>query len=781
MRDDCSETRGSTIDPGSVTGIGSGRAGALPVPTVATLLVCVCCLAAFAGTSGALAEPRTGLGNATAPVVVFQGERLDVSEVRQTATGEPIGTGSVAFEGLFGDAEGDFRSVSDATRVDFEDFQTGGYDTDGDDRLDFSVQTPVVREVVVTTQSGADVTNGRIPEDTPVNISVRFNFDAADRVEVTVIDPDGLDVTNEVIGPDAANHVTDNGGSVRALFEDQPEGTYEIQVEAGDLDVELTETVVVRSSEPTVALDRSPVQQGEAVVATVLGTPGDLVHLRIRRSDLDGVAATDAGAREVFDGVGDVVDRVGDEDEGVVAAVVRLDDRGEGRVRIRSEGLQSGGTVRIELAEGTDLGASSTSRVSLRVERQAITTPTYPATVTIGEEITLRGGARGAETVKAYARIDDDWEPLYEDGDDYAEADVDRNGRFTLTIDSSRVINFRGTYRIGIAADATDRYDSDQVLSTAEFNRLNNELLSIRTETGSSTASLTTATIAEDTGDEVTLRVDTAGNRVPVHVYVVSSRGALLVAEQLETREGTLEQEYGEFPGRGEYRFLIAARGNDGVFESSPSDVRSRLNGRESQEQTLAKIRDAYAPAGSDDLLRELRLRVVPATLSLTSPPFDEAVQPGRLLFAGTTNRQPGTDVLVDVTRDDDVVASGRTQVDAAGNWSLRLALSGQPPGEYAVAVDADGTELLGEFALAGATPTASPTPTPEPEPTASPTPTPQPEPTASPTPTPQPEPTPTATPEPTPTPGGAGPGFGLVAPLAALGAVLVLAARNRR
>jgi hypothetical protein len=182
------------------------------------LLVCVACLAALVGAAGALAEPRTGLGNATAPVVVFQGERIDVSEVRQTGTGEPVGTGSVVFEGLFGDAEGDLQRASDATRVDFEDFPTGGYDTNGDGRQDVSVQTPVVREVVVTTRSGADVTNGRIPEDTPVNISVRFNFDAADRVEVRVIDPDGLDVTNEVIGRGAANHVAENGGSVRALF-----------------------------------------------------------------------------------------------------------------------------------------------------------------------------------------------------------------------------------------------------------------------------------------------------------------------------------------------------------------------------------------------------------------------------------------------------------------------------------------------------------------------------------------------------------------------------------
>jgi hypothetical protein len=45
--------------------------------------------------------------------------------------------------------------------------------------------------------------------------------------------------------------------------------------------------------------------------------------------------------------------------------------------------------------------------------------------------------------------------------------------------------------------------------------------------------------------------------------------------------------------------------------------------------------------------------------------------------------------------------------------------------------------------------PTASPTPTPSPSPTASPTPTPSPSPTASPTPTPSPSPTASATPAP--------------------------------
>lgn len=732
----------------------------------------------FVGPASGAAEPRDGVGNASAPVIVFQGETLDVREVRQSGSGNPIGSGSVEFEGVSGDADGDFRRASDASRVDFDDFPTGGYDTNDDGQRDVFVRTPVIREVTVRTTSGADVTNGRIPADTTVNISVRFNFDVADRVEVSIIDPDGLDVTGEVIGSGSATHITTDGGTVQANFEGESEGAYRIEVEASELEAEQGTNAVVRSSKPTVALDRKTVQKGESAIATILGTPGERVHLRVRSSDLDGVSATDSGAREVFDGVGDVIDRVGDSNEGVVAAIVRLDDNGEGRVRIQSRALRAESTTRIELAEGTNLRRSATSRVALRVERRLVSAPGYPAMFAVGQEFTLRGQARGASTVKAYARIDRTWEPLFSDGDrnEYAEADVSRDGRFTLTIDSSRVINFRGNYRIGIAADATDRYRSDQELTPTEFGRLTTTTIQVRAATGRLSASLSRETLAADTGDEVTLSINADGDRVPVHVYLVTHRGALQVGERIVTRDGTFNRRFSDFPGRGEYRFVVVSQGDDGVFESTPQNVQARLNGRESQEQTLAKIRDQYSQAGSDDNIRELRLRVQTPTLSLTSLPQDGAIEPGRIRFEGTTNRQPGTEVLVDVRRGDDRVTSGETSVDSAGNWSVQLDLSNEPSGRYTVVIDAEGTVYTRQFDIPGATPT----PTAEPTPTVTPTVTATPVPTAAA----ETSPTPTAAASPTPTltSGGSGPGFGLLGGVGSvLGAILVLLARRRK
>jgi len=98
------------------------------VSLLAVALVVVAGAGLFAGVASGAAEPRERVGNATAPVVVFQGERLNVSGVEQSG-GETVGSGTVEFEGLSGDAEGESFQGS-ASGVDFADVPTGAYDTD---------------------------------------------------------------------------------------------------------------------------------------------------------------------------------------------------------------------------------------------------------------------------------------------------------------------------------------------------------------------------------------------------------------------------------------------------------------------------------------------------------------------------------------------------------------------------------------------------------------------------------------------------------------------------
>ncbi|WP_136687908.1 hypothetical protein [Halorhabdus amylolytica] len=681
---------------------------------VVTVVIVAIGVAGLGGIASGAEEPRDRLGNVSAPVVVFEGEVLNVTEVRQSESGDPIGTGSVSFEGLAGNAEGEFEQADDASRVDFRNFRTGTYDTNGDGRTDVVVRAPVIRSVTVRTQNGANVTGGRIPADAVVDIAAQFNFEAADRIEVSVEDPDGLDVTREVLGSGTARHLTDAEDSVRANFTDQPEGAYRIEVEASELDASRTATVVIRSSRPTIALDRSTVSRGESTIATVIGDPGERVLLRIRSGDLDGVPATDEGAHQVFAASGAVVDRIGSDAPGAVAAVVRLDDRGEGRVRIHSDGLRSDNTARIELVQGTSIRGTSLSRASLRVDRRAVSVTEYPATAILGSELTLTGQARGASTVTAYARIDNRWEPLFRDGssDRYARADVRSDGRYTLRIDTSRVINARGTYWIAVAADAGEQYDPDQRLSAAEFASLDAESVSIRIGSGELRASLSQPEVAFDTGDEVTLSIETGTDQEDIHLYVVTPRGALQTAETAAVRDGLLERDLGDFTTRGEYRFVVVSRGDDGSFESTPNSVRTHVTGRESQTQLLAKVRDAYTRAGSDDRLRELRLDVTYPRIAIDAPPADGTVEPGDVTVSGTTNRQAGTDVSVEVYRDGTTVTAETTRIGSAGEWQTTLDLAGESAGSYTVRVEVDGTTTQRRFSIDPTTTTTTATAT---------------------------------------------------------------------
>ncbi|WP_216824722.1 PGF-CTERM sorting domain-containing protein [Salinigranum rubrum] len=210
---------------------------------VRTLLTTLLVALLLVGTVAAVSSPRTQPADTSPPVRVFVGETLDVSAVQLTGGGT-VGSGSVTLVGVAGDAEGTSESV-DATDADFGGFETGGYDVaaDGDDRAEFVVAEPRVTSVVVRNQNGANVTNGWEPTGEDLTVTVEYNFADADRLDLTVESPDGLDVTSRVT---AIDRITRSGGSVTLDLSDEPVGTFEITVEGSDLD-QATRTVTVRT------------------------------------------------------------------------------------------------------------------------------------------------------------------------------------------------------------------------------------------------------------------------------------------------------------------------------------------------------------------------------------------------------------------------------------------------------------------------------------------------------------------------------------------------------
>jgi hypothetical protein len=238
-----------------------------------TLLTALLVALLLVGTATAVSTPRSQPTDTSPPVRVFVGETLDVSAVELTGGGT-VGSGSVTLVGLAGDADGTTESIDDPTDADFGGFETGSYDVaaDGDDRADVVVVEPRVTSVVVRNQNDANVTDGWDPSGDDLTLTVEYNFDEADRVDVTVESPDGLDVTPRVA---AVDRITESGGSITLDLSDEPVGTFEITVEGSDLD-RASQTVTVRTGPRGTATPLPTATETETATPTpVPATPTD--------------------------------------------------------------------------------------------------------------------------------------------------------------------------------------------------------------------------------------------------------------------------------------------------------------------------------------------------------------------------------------------------------------------------------------------------------------------------------------------------------------------------
>lgn len=223
---------------------------------VGTALVAVATLVVAASVPVAAVDaPRDSPRDTTPLVVVYEGETLDVSAVELTGGGT-LGSDAVTLVGVGGPADGQVQRVPDPTEADFDDFTTGTYDADGDGEAEFTVTDPVVTEVVLRSERGVDVTGDAVEEIATVTLTARYNFAAADRLDVVVVGPGGVEIQNAVAEP---TRITESGGAVRVDLADEPPGHYRFRVEGSELDhASLTVTLTVgrertatRTSTPT--------------------------------------------------------------------------------------------------------------------------------------------------------------------------------------------------------------------------------------------------------------------------------------------------------------------------------------------------------------------------------------------------------------------------------------------------------------------------------------------------------------------------------------------------
>jgi major cell surface glycoprotein (TIGR04216 family) len=743
----------------------------------ASVLAALMVTSVFAGTitfAGTATAENDFAGN-TAPVTVYLGdEEVNLSQVPGLTT---------SLIGVAGEADGGIAGVSSLNSADItttNGFEQGGYSNQSDGDLLVSVQEPQISDVTLEIPNGADVTNSTVTNDQDtLNVAAEWNFARYENVTITVEDEAGLEVQDR-LGSNLELESSDDVVTLTGLT-DLDAGQYTLTVEGED-DLDGTSrsvTFSISDQENALVAEQATATQGDSVVITATGNPGETVHVRVERSEL---LDSYNDPNDVFPQTGDIEDPPGvinaTDEEGTewVAAALALGDDGEASTRIQTTHLDTD-TIDIELAQGTDINNSAEDSTELTVEQQSINLTATPNVVRIGEDFTVEGRAVESDEVAAYVRIDDDWERV--EGDENP-VDTNVNGSFTLELTALNPLHIPDSYRLAVVNQEAFN-DNDQfpaTLSDDEFGDLETEAaFDVRTVEGDLTAQLSSQQIAASVGDGVTVSGTALGQGNNVRIYKVGPRGGVqFVSADVDDEE--FSEEFDSIDDRGAHTFIVVGEGRDGTYaaeNADSADVGGEITGDEVPQQAVAIIKDAYTGAGVDDQVIELTLQAENPQLSLDDFTTDGQVAQGELTVSGTSNREDETVVFIEVlNQNDNVVASTDTEVNGTTNeWSATLDLTDVETGTYTLRATDDETSASVEFELVNVLNTPSETPVTE-------TPTATPE-LNTPTETPEPN-TPTETPEtttPTQTTSTQTPGFGGVIALMALFGAALLAYRR--
>jgi len=230
---------------------------------VVTLVVALAVVAAATGASVAVDEPRDEPADTSPPVRVYVSETLDISNVELTGGGT-IGTEQTTFVSVGGD---EVFTVA-PENADFDGIEPGSYDADSDDDDDAEliVVKPRITDFDVRNERGVDIAGDTVEASDfeEVTITVEYNFAEADRLDVRLDDPDGVDLAGN-------SRITESGGSVTVDTSGADPGTYRISVEGSNVEdgrASTTVTVPGGAAEPTA----TPTETA-TTTATVVRTP----------------------------------------------------------------------------------------------------------------------------------------------------------------------------------------------------------------------------------------------------------------------------------------------------------------------------------------------------------------------------------------------------------------------------------------------------------------------------------------------------------------------------
>lgn len=198
-----------------------------------------------------------------------------------------------------------------------EDYKKQKYTTNGrdfdDNNFGVRVRGPKITSFNVTNDDGEDVSGSSINKlNSDLHVGVDYNFNDAEDIKITVVEKDGLEVTNEFIKGPTSLHPSDVNTSANAVVFDidldtVPPGEYTITVEGvddlnhGSASKSTTITVTeIDDQEGSISVNKDNITLGERVIYST-GRSGAANHLiTIDREDYRNDKITVADAADTF-------------------------------------------------------------------------------------------------------------------------------------------------------------------------------------------------------------------------------------------------------------------------------------------------------------------------------------------------------------------------------------------------------------------------------------------------------------------------------------------------
>jgi major cell surface glycoprotein (TIGR04216 family) len=655
-----------------------------------------------------------------------------------------------------GGAEGEQLELSSSIS---ERQETGRY-SGGSKGATAIVSTPRVASLDIYNENGVELgSSAAVSDDSKLLVRAQWNFREAEDIEIEVLTDSGLNVERDVLTTgmtsaqravlpggfdegdvDEAQQGLGSTGASSAFWlldlSDLDRGRHTIVVtgvddlDTGDARRSLALNVGTRD-DAYLSAASGTVTRGERLRFAIRSSEAGLFHaVAVERSDLRKNADLD----RVFRLAGDT-DATGSTSR-YAYGVVEIPEDGVGEGLLDTALLDTGG-VEVHLFPGRDSSsgavgqlsaAQSINRGRLTVDRAAITARSTPITYVTGDEITLRGTARGADAVAMYAR----------DGSGSWQL-VPLNGRRTTNVGSDgiweaedvvlseeefggRIFRFPGVYQVAFVDAADLPRPAPTRLTSSELARTANSRTSARTNLPSFSSAFRTIGGEVAIGDRLGVGVVSVGAETVV-IGLVGQRGDV-AADTYRTRRSSgavdvdldttgfrqgLVTGFALAPGRdGEFGDGTATDGTGStVSTSSPADLRDFVRSFDGTgrtgDQVMSRIRaQSVDESGSDDLVITRRFTMAsPRTAIDDVVPQAHRARRGVVplevgetaVVRGTTNRNPAdADISVEVTDGPSANAVDGATVRSwdrgTGAWTATLAFRDVDPGSYTIRAD---------------------------------------------------------------------------------------------